>query len=415
MAGLCLSRSKNAPLNVGLTIRCVKYGFFGQSYDFAYHGMLLDALHHSKRWSRVDIQFDRAEADNLGHDFVVGSDIRREFRELNAPSLESLFIRGPGESLKYLTEAFGELQGWNAPCIRHITSRHYFPLRLPGLANVANLNLELDLAEVNLNDILESVSQMKALEDLEFTLVGLSILVEIHRVERAILLGVKRLQVNIQLAGRHHFSSSSSLKSFFSYLFFPRAVDLHINLKGLLRDFYPKEGHAEVCMVMDMMCIFQHPEQYPAVQSFRLKVFGAGYSPPGKSLNSIDRISLVVPLGMLPSVKCFDLSSNCRLLLLGDDGRGDAFFRQHTQYSWETWLPGAPGMASPALEIISINIVKDRPLIRFIADIMQKQKERGDWAMFRKLVVLDTSGNRTGDRSEYIGEAALQWCVEQGE
>ncbi|KLO15335.1 hypothetical protein SCHPADRAFT_269849 [Schizopora paradoxa] len=416
MAALCLSRSKNARLNVELRIGVI-WREISETYDFLPNRILGDALHHSLRWKSLKIEFSlvRAEAGVLDRDSMGGSDIRRAFRDLNAPSLESFSIRGETTFYGHLTEVFGELESWNAPGIRHITSNLFFHFRLPGLANVTSFKLDLNLDATNVTDVPNYLSRLTALEDLQLT-VQSSIRDVPLRDEKTTLLGVKRLHIILPIAGDHDFGSSSPLKSFFSSLFFPGVLDLRIFLIGDPRKRYPEADCVEMSLIEDMMCIFQHPDQSPGVESFHLKAYGVNGRLRDATPNQIGRISLVLPLGMLPSLKRLELSSNCHLLFSGDDGLGDSFFEKHPQFSWDSWLPGAPGMASPALETISINIIEERrwcrPVIEFVGGIMQKQKERGDWEIFRELVVVDTSKNQTST-SVYEGDAALQWCTDK--
>ncbi|KLO15351.1 hypothetical protein SCHPADRAFT_927269 [Schizopora paradoxa] len=418
MAALCLSRSQNAPLDVKLTIGSISRGY-SEPYDFLPDVILEDAVHHISRWKSLEIQLMsvRAEAIDLGRDFVKGSEIRRAFRGFDAPSLKSLSVRGERLPYRYWNEVFAELESWNAPGIRHITSSHYFPLRFPGLVNVADLNLKLDLDGINLTDVLNDLSKMTALKDLELTLDGGSNFRNLPlQEERTDMRGVERLHINVPFTKEHESDPRSSLKKFFSSLLFPGVVDLQINLTGDLKKSYPEADAAENSLIEVMIYIFQHTEQFPSVEWFYLKVIGDDGSPLNARPDQIGRISLVVPLGLLPSLKHLKIFSNFKLLFFGDSGPGDDFFKQNPQFSWESWLPGAPGMALPALEIISINIVDDRrwcQVISLAAKIMQEQKERGDWGRSSKLIVLDSTKKGGGRTSVYKGKAALEWCKDK--
>ncbi len=121
----CLSRSKDASLEVELTIG-FRPGTLPRELHFETH--LLEILSHSNQWGRLDIKF----VGNGGNERTPlnGSDIVKAFRSLRVPLLESLYVRNYSPVYS-LHETHGEFTHWRAPSLRHVTSVYCFPLSLP--------------------------------------------------------------------------------------------------------------------------------------------------------------------------------------------------------------------------------------------------------------------------------------------
>ncbi|KLO15332.1 hypothetical protein SCHPADRAFT_938813 [Schizopora paradoxa] len=132
-------------------------------------------------------------------------------------------------------------------------------------------------------------------------------------------------------------------------------------------------------------------------------------------------ISVVVPLFMLPNLKDLSIFSNSRLSFPKEDDKHFYDF-EHLGIHWPT---GGFGTMIPSLSTININIVEERawklPVVTFVGELLEKQKERGELGPCFFLIVQDDTYRFNGNgqyasqpsAQSYRGEAALEWCQEQ--
>ncbi len=89
IAASCLSRSKNAPLDVELM---VTFGTGAFQNVLQFEQLSLGSLSHSSRWRSLGIQF-MSMYNGVNRTPLGGSNIRQTFRGVDAPLLDSLHIK----------------------------------------------------------------------------------------------------------------------------------------------------------------------------------------------------------------------------------------------------------------------------------------------------------------------------------
>ncbi|KLO15333.1 hypothetical protein SCHPADRAFT_269792 [Schizopora paradoxa] len=241
LAALCLSRSKNVPLDLDVRIGYSQRGI-PETYHFTFDKLLQEALNHSNRWRSLRIQYMFCKGfDDSDTDFIRGSEFTEAFRGLDAPSLESLLIES-NSSLLGACYAYTELEGWRAPNLRFATFEHYFPLRFPALANVTNLVLSHRLGQIPLDELVKDLSRMTSLEELNLTIYGGAFPnPDANPTERTYLPSVKILKIYVHHAGMP-FGMMSPTRALFSSLFFPELEDLNVTLHGQFQKKYDASG-----------------------------------------------------------------------------------------------------------------------------------------------------------------------------
>ncbi len=319
--------------------------------------------------------------------------------------LNSLYIRND-KTANYGYTKFGEFTHWNTPNLRRLTTENYFPLSLPGLANVTTLEINLLIFEIDFAVLLKELSRMRYLA--YFTLKldhyrSTSVEpIDTQLFERMELPSIRHLRVEIRCDKVH----GSLLKPpLLSTLFFPGVVDLRVRLWGDVSKDYPEADDATLDLDEELVRTFRSIEQFPSVECFHLELHGdCIYADIVEQIESQRGfIELVIPLNMLPSIKHFTLRSN-RHLLIKEEKKEDRRVPEDT---------------FPAFETVTIETPDSRDVMTWISEILQKQKERGCWGEFRELVVVTVvDENKVDDKRKekvtatYVGNAALAWCSE---
>lgn len=418
-----LSRSRDVPLDVKLA---VMFLFGDDPVELLFEEDLLKALFYSTRWRRLHI----GVMSDCKHDFLENSiriadpDIYSALCKVNAPLLDSLHIESDAlaSSFHQSCEMFAH---WDTPNLRSVTSLNCFPVSLSSLANATTLDISLPLNQLDFTILLEHLSRMHALEDFTLKLDRSSVWYSTHPeilpsepYVRTKLPSVRRLRIETffednldpwssNFWGGEYNSTPSRLKrTLFASLFFPGVVDLRIRLRGEMLKHEPTSYASYVDLAKEMTAIFSDVEQFPRVESFRLEVCGTPFS--GHNVNHwIDSpdnyITLDIPLEMLPGTKHFTIHLqsetpveihrmwfNEQLSLLPEPALATITIEQPTSTIWST-------------------------SIRFyVEEILQKQRERGEWGQFRELVLVahdDTDGQaETKTVETFVGDAALAWC-----
>ncbi|KLO18195.1 hypothetical protein SCHPADRAFT_993800 [Schizopora paradoxa] len=399
---LCLSRSKDAPLDMAMEIRFTP-GVNDDSYGLAFEPFLVDTLPHSKRWRSLDVSYVSSHQHMLqrrhNRPFDEYRKIRQPFRTIDVHSLESLRIRNTN-GYHFVDREFYEFQHWETPSLRHLTSVHYFPLSLRGLANLTSLDVSLRLGEISLTEIHKNFQCMENLESfaLKLELNCRPQIMEQPTFEKLVFPRVYHLKLEVE--DRWH--PTYDLMAFFSSMSFPSAVELHVKLGNLMQYNPSADGVAVLYASSGMESILQHDQQLPLVERFSVEAndlnIGAGDPIDGPEAR-LGRIHLNIPLGLLPSVKHFTLRSNGWLhpLLRKRSVSGDVF-------------------DFTALETVTAQIMKlaTRSVAKFVEGILLKQKGSGGWEDFNKLVLIDNgeAGGVHGERvtKAYTRDEALEWC-----
>ncbi len=424
MAALCLSRSGDLHLDVELIVEFIPGA---EPHELLFDQLLLEALPHSQRWSRLSVQFVSNSWDDVPVNSTPtsGSDIRQAFRGVDAPLLNSLCIWNDNsldldslqiwndDSLDSIYRRYDEFAQWNTPNLRHLTTMHYFPLSLPSLANVTTLDITLILNQINFAHLLKDLSKMCSLDDFSLTLdccmqpfmePG-----EVRSYERTELPSVRRLKIETEFEYLLHSHSRPIKRSIFSSLFFPGAIDLHVRLSGVLFQSDPSPDNLPEFLNLnkrEVMCIFRHVEQFPRVERFCLEI-SARYSDDDFRGGEWITLKVVPPLHMLPSVKHFILQSNVGLYM-------DKYFGGEGDDDDDEGVvpPRILGNFEPALQTITVDMFKtDYAIEEWVGTTLRKQKERGEWEAFRELIITvvdEGSGEKVTET--YFGDDALAGC-----
>ncbi|KLO18196.1 hypothetical protein SCHPADRAFT_925352 [Schizopora paradoxa] len=406
---ICLSRSKDALLDVATEVALTS---ISDRDELVFEQSLIDALPHSIRWKSLVIQFTFKK---LRSRIPNGSaEIRQVFRTMDVRSLEALRVKNNKNPKRALYDNpdstfkdYHEFQHWNAPNLRNLTTVHYFPISLQGLVNLTSLNVTLDPGQINLIEVRKDLSRMHALESfslkLEMATQRRDYATPPGSFEQVEFPSVRRLKIGVDITTQWSESRLTDfLKSFFSSLSFPGAVDFHLTLGAIVTNL---TSEASVFLSEELESIIQHNTQFPNVNRFCLE---ANYLPVGlaapDSLYSKRAqqapIFFDFPLALLPTVKHF------------------SFYSNGSQYAslLKDSVSGEP-LRVPTLETITIHIKTAdgvRAAAELIKSILREQKERGDWEKFRELAVMNYS--RAGEKEAnevmkvYIGEDALKWC-----
>ncbi|KLO18185.1 hypothetical protein SCHPADRAFT_993791 [Schizopora paradoxa] len=397
---LCFPRSKDALLDVEMHV-----GYLPNPRNFVLEQSLNNILPYSRRWRSLLVEVQAAEERMQGQNV----DINDVFRGLDLRSLESLHLRP-----RVVSRCFGGLRDFrylDAPNLRHLTSVHVYPLSLLTLANLTTLNMTFRMGHVGLADLHNDLSRMKALESFSLKLESGNGRSDGHLYAKLEFLRVRQLKIEITNRWEQ---APIGLGSFFSSMSFPVAVDFHLKFLGVKHSERNFEFY-------ELRNILQHVTQFPCVEMFCLEanaltVVSRTISSAGETQNyRIPRkdITSIAPLGLLPSLKHLTLCSNGRML--------PCLRSKPTYMYWERWTSEEPPeelLIVPSLETVTIraSMPAATGMSSFVAEILQKQKERGDWGKFRELIVVDgdqakDGGTCVSEHSEaYTGDSALEWC-----
>ncbi len=264
-------------------------------------------------------------AQSTGHLSVIQTSVRRSEVPM-FPLLESLLIRN-NKPANALYTNYSEFAHWNTPSLRHISAVHYFPLSLPNLENLTTLDITLILksnrfcrrAQGTLKDESSRRTSALKLDNCSYPYVEP---ITIRNYKRTDLPSVRRLRIETEL---RKFDSGSSLlkRSLFSSLFFPGVIDLHVRLCGELPKLYPyspndSNSDTTLELAIEVMDIFRNIEQFLRVERFHLELHALCDALPNTAAwigSQQGRISLFVPLNMLPSAKHISLQSNRSIVM----------------------------------------------------------------------------------------------------
>ncbi|KLO15348.1 hypothetical protein SCHPADRAFT_995953 [Schizopora paradoxa] len=393
LAAYCLGRTKHIPLNVHIFIGRGERDPISGSYGIHFDKLLQDILPHSDRLGGLEIDFksyhevERVDAGYLN--------VREAFRRLYAPALHSLRIQHQpnyfAETGNFLTNH--EFDGWNVPNLRHLVTKHYFPLGLPGLRNLHSLEMTFDLGEIDFAGVTQSLSQMTGLSDfslvvtVEESVRRLGQITRQSKFERVYLPSVRRLRIGINGAGYPYLSTASFMKALFSPLVFPGVTDLHFTMFS----FIGGEEQREVSLNKELTWLCQHENQYSCVERLCLEAID-------RSSEKCSNLLMDIPLAEFPNAKELVLCSNAQ-------------FKPSLHVHQEGKLPILEGITIKAVE----NGIKT--IGPFVGSVMDVQRDRGNWGSFRELIVVNTRQVTMGDLGMeyptriYEGDAALQWCA----
>ncbi|KLO18153.1 hypothetical protein SCHPADRAFT_993765, partial [Schizopora paradoxa] len=393
----CISRSKEALLNVTMALAVdFKTGSNRESGKLAFEQSMADnIMPHSRRWKTLDIQFARSGPKAT---LKVDAKTREVFQRLDLRSLESLQLVNSSDP-RFRFQSYHEFQHWTTPNLRYLTTSHYFPLSLPGLANVTKLDITLDLGQISLADVHRDLSRMKVLEVFRLRLVcGGRDTQAAQNFDKVEFVNVRSLRIVAKELNR---TSQGLIKSFFSSSSFPSVIVLHVILGGYLQTSSSVDIPT-LRLTSEVKCIFKSAilEQFPRVERFCLEA---------NEMNSFGHrrkisegyIKAGIPQGMLRSLKHLILCSNARL---------DAPI-------WDEPSPGIP-VVHPRLESITIKATPSeaRYMANSVKRILDRQIEGGQWEAFRELVVMYDSDKTAKDSQpaivteKFVGDAALEWC-----
>ncbi|KLO18186.1 hypothetical protein SCHPADRAFT_936448 [Schizopora paradoxa] len=390
---LSLLRSRDKLLDVAIVVD------IASGEELMFEQSSSDALPHSKRWRSLDVQYV-AKCRNSRQIFKWNPKTRQAFQELDLRSLESLRITNTNDADNMFKE-YREFQHWNSPNLRHLVSMHYFPLSLPGLANLTSLDVTLKPGHVSLADFLRDLSRMKYLEYFALKLEGDESSVGWQeRFKKVEFPRVRRLKIEMESQSPHW---ADVLKVFFASMSFSYTVDLDVKLVGEVIRLYSEDDEPVLALSGEVESIFRHDMQFPIVERFCLEVNGLNIGA-ANTLRSMEAqlgtISLPVPLSLLPNVKHFTLRSN------------GCLNPHHLPKS----ISG--GMCDvPALETITIQIIRwaAKNVAFYVQDLLMKQRVSRDWREFRGLTVEDNSLDKKDSEAAktYTGDNALEWCIRQ--
>ncbi len=73
--------------------------------------------------------------------------------------------------------------------------------------------------------------------------------------------------------------------------------------------------------------------------------------------------------------------------------------------------PRVPGATIPALQTVTIETIKPTDLVPWLSNVVVEQINRGEWAEFRELVVVEygKSSGRRNEKRTYAGQAFVDW------
>lgn len=395
MVSACLPRTNGLPLSIDLTIDDNL-----RTHALAFPPVLTELLPVTKQWGRLRLTF-----------FTLFTDKRQSDRDrrmfytmhlVDAPLLEKLSIRYDD----FLSDRspHWNWSHWNTPNLRHVTAVSYFPFSLPGLSNVATLDLTVPIDNNQMSDMLKAISRMNNLRKFILHLLNEEDPGRFVLHERMEFPQIRHLILRTSLYFPIQVNSRALERSIFSSLFFPGLIQLDLRLLGnYLRDASGLPHTQEFHFNKGITRIFRHIDQFPRVESFHLDV-----------LSSIDdhhdsdaRSELCFPLNMLPSVKHFSLRSNTRFEIKESDDPDEILFEDERAVA-----PRVVGNAFPVLETVNLDLLDASVVARWLGEYLRNVQDRGKWDEFREFVIAEPDGTDDVGRRKvtYLGDKALAWC-----
>lgn len=386
LMALCLSRNKHIPLNVRLVTRVEKEPD-SEEFVLVFDQTFRDLVPLSNRWGSLEIEIEPSagKGSHVGELKPCPS-----FGGLDVPSLHSLHILHPSSYRTVESDLYnGLLDGFYAPNLRHLTSKHYFALWL-GVESLKTFDVTLNLDDVEFADAVSVLAQMAALEDFHLTLTGH----HHHKTSRdpplpftkTYLPSVRRLQIDLSILGYEYSELRTLIKVLLSSLSFPGITDLRLGLSGPI-----DRGVKEVALDWEMMLLFQHSEMFSRVERFHLNVVDI-YA----NRQSTGSYSTIIPFGLLPSMKELSIFCNTRLILRNEfaDNSTSPILRKLVIQTTEEGLPA---------------------MGPFVTGILRKQEEDGTWGSSHEFLIVSANprypygmdSKRYATRS-FVGDAALK-------
>ncbi|KLO18190.1 hypothetical protein SCHPADRAFT_993796 [Schizopora paradoxa] len=393
---LSLSRSKDRKLDVATVVNVTRGG---DSEELEVEQSLIDALNHSERWRSLDIRFMAKRAPvRQQPDLMLNrnSNLRQAFRETDVRSLETLRITNTNNDFAMFND-YDEFQLWNTPNLRCLESFQYFPLSLPGLANLTRLDVTLKPGQLHLADFHRDLSCMKKLEYLSLKVDNpLYAYGELRLFQTLELPAVRHLNIEMETQRQIWIDI---FEPFFYSMAFPNAVDLYVKLSGFIEKGYREDDEAFHVLYREMETIVQHNAQFPLVEHFYLEANDKNIRTTTTAFfkrTQQSKISVSIPLQLFPNVKHLTLRSNTCLC------------------PHQLATPSGNLLGNPALETITVQVTNSpaKEVAAFVEHLFTQQTECGEWEEFRELIVED---NRLGDEVKkitkvYAGDDAVEWC-----
>lgn len=397
MSTLCLSRSKDAPLDLNTTV------VFGTDLDdLRFEHLLVDILSHAHHWGSLNIKFESQHRRNgpQKQTPLNGAEINQAFREVDTPSLERLYITNDASSSTQYTKS-DVFKHWKTPKLQCVTSMRYFPLSLLGLRHVTILDITLLPNQIS-DELLEGLSGMSSLEKFCITLEShwdsSEPRIPILPSARVELPSVRCLRIDVRNSSDHDVEHLK--RNLFSSLWFPGVLDLHIRLecqRTRVR-FIPRVGDdTDFDFNDELHLILWDWEQFARVQNLHLEVYGAcsGFL---KRETRFGTHYVRVPLNKFPELKHLTLQSN-RYLSVKE---GPSYGSENKTNP----LHKVPHPTLPSLQTITIRTPDPDRVLDWVKGVLKEQRNRGEWEEFLKLVAeedLTDEYAEYGDNDEVLG------------
>ncbi|KLO07530.1 hypothetical protein SCHPADRAFT_932381 [Schizopora paradoxa] len=389
LMAMCLSRNKHIPLNVRLVTR-VKREHDSEASVLVFDQTFRDLVLLSNRWGSLEIEIEHSEMKG-SH---VG-DLKPcpSFCGLDVPSLHSFHILLFSSCITIESDLFhGLLNGFHAPNLRHLTSKHFFARGLR-VKNLKTFDVTLNLDDVDFASAVCILGQMATLEDFHLTLTGNHYYKQSRNqspspFQMTCLPSVRRLQIDLSMPGYDYPDLKTLMLVLLSSLSFPGITDFRLGLSGP-----PIQGDVkEVSRDWEMMLLFQHSDMFSHVERFHLEVVDTYANRQSQGFYSV-----IIPFGLLPNMKELSIYCNTRLIPRND-------FADNT--------------TSPILQKLIIQTTKEglQALEPFVKGVLRKQEEGGRWGSSHgELVIINASprlsykmdAKRYATRT-FVGDAALQ-------
>ncbi|KLO08087.1 hypothetical protein SCHPADRAFT_944742 [Schizopora paradoxa] len=380
MAAACLPRTNGLPLNISMDA-----DNHGRRDDWSFHPILAELFPVAQYWECLHLSISCMHPESrLGRNNFKFADLSDPpFYRLNAPLLEKL-------SIEYSCFVNGadtphwDWSRWNTPNLRHLKTYRYFPISLPELISVTNLDLTMSIYDDHFPRTVKEISQMVNLRD--FTVKFL----DTDKFPRFIpMTEFPHIQQLKMKTTRHARNKGGKLADgwrpvFFS-LFFPNLIHLQLDVegKGCLswgdETFYFNE---------EMNRIFSQANQYPKVQSFYLKIVSQlDYDGECKVPTE-----LAIPLNMLPSLKDLTIQCNTRFDMVDDVESKEEV-----------------GDVLPILNTVTLDVLDASDVAKWLGEYLEEMKDRGKWDEFRELTIMERGG-KDFQKTTYPRDKALKWC-----
>ncbi|KLO08065.1 hypothetical protein SCHPADRAFT_932008 [Schizopora paradoxa] len=399
MVKTCFSRTKGLPLEVDLHVHC-----YHSPVECRFDPVLLELLPLAKNWGTLSIFFGflhSRDEESRGQN-LSGRTMRHA--SVDAPLLRKLTFYG--EQYEVAPHDVFDWSLWNCPQLRYLDADKYFPLHLPGLSNVSTLYITLHTNDENMSEILSEITGMKNMDFLSLEFVHTHENWDIEVLERFEFPQVRRLKITTTLSYLKEDINTSLKRIIFSSLFFPGAVEFHLELNGGDLSDFEYDSYFEIRGIRDydfnkeINRIFRHVDQFPLVEFFSLDIS----SPIG------DRRSRVsIPFNMLPSLKRFVFDSNTSFTIEEPEDPDEIYYEEENMVA-----PRVVGDVLPVLESMTFRLRAGKPAViaGWVGQYLRGLKEGGRWNELLELVVMGYGASDLGKMS-YVGEKALEWCDDQ--